>query len=54
MAHKLSGYDKETIMKIGRWSSTTFLTYIHSQIAALTLEVAAKMTQRVIFQNAGS
>jgi integrase len=44
MALKLNGYDKETIMKIGRWSSNTFMTYIHSQIAALTIGVAAKMT----------
>jgi hypothetical protein len=54
MALKLNGYDKETIMKIGRWSSDTFLTYIHSQIAALTMRVAAKMTQRVNFHNVGS
>jgi hypothetical protein len=54
MALKLNGYDKETIMKIGRWSSDTFLTYIHSQIAALTMGVAAKMTRQVNFQNVGS
>ena len=44
MALKLNGYDKETIMKIGQWSGDTFLTYIHSQIAALTMGVTAKMT----------
>ena len=44
MALKLNGNDEETIMKIGRWSSDTFLTYIHSQIAALTMGVTAKMT----------
>ena len=44
MALKLNGYDKETIMKIGRWSSDTFLTYIHSQIAALTMGVAAMIS----------
>jgi integrase len=54
MALKLNGYDKEIIMKIGRWSSDTFLTYIHSQIAALTMGVAAKMTRQVNFQNVGS
>ena len=54
MALKLNGYDKETIMKIGRWSSDTFLTYIHSQIAALTMGVTAKMTRQVNFQNVGS
>ena len=54
MALKLNGYDKETIMKIGRWSSDTFMTYIHSQIAALTIGVAAKMTRQVHFQNVGS
>ena len=54
MALKFNGYDKETIMKIGRWSGDTFMTYIHSQIAALTIGVAAKMTRQVHFQNVGS
>jgi len=44
MALKLNGYDKEIIMKIGRWSSDAFMTYIHSQIAALTMGVATRMT----------
>lgn len=53
MALKLNGYDMPLIMKLGRWSSTTFLTYIHSQIAALTQGVASRMARRIEFHNVG-
>lgn len=33
MALKLSGADRDDIKKFGRWSSDTFLIYIHDQIA---------------------
>ena len=33
MALKFSGADRENIKKMGRWSSDTFLIYIHDQIA---------------------
>ena len=35
MALKLHGYDDTTIMKMGQWTSLTFLQYIHNQIAHL-------------------
>jgi hypothetical protein len=53
MALKLNGYSAEDIMKIGRWTSTTFLTYIHSQIAALNQGIAADMSRRIAFHNVG-
>jgi hypothetical protein len=51
MALKLQGVDDTTIMKIGRWSGLTFLTYIHSQIGALNVGLAARMATRVHFLN---
>ena len=39
MALKLHGFDDTTIMKMGRWTSLTFLMYIHNQIAHLHLRV---------------
>ena len=40
---KLAGYDSDTIKKLGRWSSNTYLVYIQSQIAQLTTGVAERM-----------
>jgi hypothetical protein len=40
MAMKLSGATDSTIMRIGRWTSLTYLTYIHSQIEAQLTGVA--------------
>jgi hypothetical protein len=51
MAMKLSGASDSTIMRIGRWTSLTYLTYIHSQIGALSAGVAWKMSQCFQFQN---
>jgi hypothetical protein len=53
MAMKLSGASDSTIMRVGRWSSLTYLTYIHSQIGALTAGVAWKMSKAFTFQNVG-
>ncbi len=53
MAMKLSGAPDSTIMRVGRWSSLTYLTYIHSQIGALTAGVAWKMSTALTFQNVG-
>ncbi len=33
MAIKFAGADRDDIKKMGRWSSDTFLLYIHDQIA---------------------
>ena len=40
MALTLHGYDYTTIMKMGRWTSPTFLQYIHNQIAHCCGETA--------------
>ncbi len=53
MAMKLSGASDSRIMRVGRWLSLTYLTYIHSQIGALTAGVAWKMSTAFRFQNVG-
>ncbi len=53
MAMKLSGASDSTIMKVGRWSSLTYLTYIHLQIGALTAGLSKLMVTQVRFQNMG-
>ena len=52
-ALKLAGYDSDMIKKLGRWSSNTYLTYIQSQIAQLTENVASRMGRHLTFQNVG-
>jgi hypothetical protein len=54
MALKLQGVDDSLIMKLGRWTGLTFLTYIHSQIGALNTGLATKMAVRVHFINVAS
>jgi hypothetical protein len=51
MALKLQGVDDSLIMKIGRWTGLTFLTYIHAQIGALNTGLAQRMTNHIHFQN---
>jgi hypothetical protein len=51
MALKLNGVDGDLIMKLGRWSSTTWLTYIHSQIWSLTAGLSERMTVHHVFYN---
>ncbi len=53
MAMKLSGASDSTIMQVGRWSSLTYLIYIHSQIGALTAGLSRLMATQVRFQNMG-
>jgi hypothetical protein len=53
MAMKLSGASDSTIMQVGRWTSLTYLTYIHSQIGSLTAGLAARMSMAFTFQNVG-
>jgi hypothetical protein len=53
MALKLSGASDSTIMRVGRWTSLTYLTYIHTQIGALTAGLAWKMSTAFTFQNVG-
>ena len=49
MAMKLNGCDLITIMKTGRWTSLTFLTYIHNQIAHLGANITHRMARPVPF-----
>jgi hypothetical protein len=53
MAMKLSGASDSTIMRVGQWSSLTYLTNIHSQIGALMAGVAWRMSKAFLFQNVG-
>jgi hypothetical protein len=53
MALWLSGHGPEAIMKLGRWRTQTFLTYIHAQIAKLTKGTSTKMRQPVLFHYVG-
>jgi hypothetical protein len=51
MALKLNGVSDSTIMKVGRWTGLTFLTYIHSQIGALHTGLSQRMSTRIHFKN---
>ena len=51
MALKLHGFNDTTIMKMGRWSSLTFLQYIHTQIAHLSADISRKMSIPLPFLN---
>jgi hypothetical protein len=53
MALKLDDMAANTIMKIGCWTSSTFLVYVHSQIAALNAGLAQRMVSPVYFHNVG-
>ena len=53
MACKLNGVDQLLLQKMGRWTSTTFLTYIHAQIGQLTSGIAQRMATRLTFTNVG-
>ena len=54
MALKLLGKSDTIIMKVGRWSGLTFLQYIHNQIAHLSHNLAAEMSQDIPFLNIAS
>ncbi len=53
MAMKLSGASDSMIMKVGRWTLLTYLTYIHLQIRMLTAGLAWRMSTAFTFQNVG-
>ncbi len=53
MAMKLSGASDSTIIKVGRWTLLTYLTYIHSQIGMLMAGLAWWMSTAFTFQNVG-
>ena len=51
MALRLHGYPDTTIMKMGRWTSLTFLQYIHNQIAHLSEDISTSMNEPLLFTN---
>jgi hypothetical protein len=51
MALKLTGSNDTTIMKMGRWTSLTFLQYIHNQIAHLSKDLSKHMNKDLSFTN---
>ena len=53
MALKLAGESSDTIMRVGRWTSLTYMTYIHAQIGALAKGLAWRMSKHHTFHNVG-
>lgn len=51
MAMHLNGIHPITIKKQGRWSSNTFMQYIHEQLGAFTIGVAARMSHYIPYFN---
>ena len=51
MALKLHSFKDATIMKMGRWSSLTFLMYIQNQITCLQKDISKKMSMSLPFIN---
>jgi hypothetical protein len=51
MAMHLNGIDANTIRKMGRWRSDTFLMYIHEQISAFATGVSLKMSTSIPFRH---
>ena len=51
VALAVNGASRDMIKKIGRWSSDTFLMYIHEQISQLTKGVAERMATPFPFTN---
>jgi hypothetical protein len=47
MAMHLNGIGRDTIRKQGRWSSDTFLMYIHEQISAFSAGLSAQMSTSI-------
>ena len=51
VALKLAGHDEATIMKLGRWSSRTFLLHIRTQTGDLAKGIAASMANALNHHN---
>jgi len=51
MAMHLNNVDRDTIRKMGRWSSDTFLMYIHEQISAFSSGISEKMSTEIGWHN---
>ena len=53
MALKLAGESSDTIIRVCRWTSLTYMTYIHAQIGALAKGLAWRMSKQHTFHNVG-
>jgi hypothetical protein len=51
MAMHLNNIDRDKIRKQGRWSSDTFLMYIHEQISAFSAGLAMQMSTQIGWHN---
>ena len=51
MAMHLNGIPHNVIKKMGRWSTDTFLMYIHEHISAYSAGISAQMTKPIHFRN---
>ena len=51
MALYLNGVSEQTICLLGRWKSKAWLTYIHTQIAAVTAGLSRAMSRPIVFHN---
>ena len=51
MAMHLNGVPRDTIRKQGRWSSDTFLMYIHEQISAFSAGLSSQVSQSIRWFN---
>jgi len=51
MAMYLNNVPHDTIRKLGRWKSDTFLLYIHEQISAFSKGVSTQMSKPIQFHN---
>jgi hypothetical protein len=55
MALQLNNVGEDLIKKLGRWSSSTWLTYIHAQMSSLTAGLPERMAViRHVFYDVGS
>jgi hypothetical protein len=54
MQLKLNGESDSMIQKMGRWSSNTWLQYLHGQISCLTRGISARMATPVLYFNVGT
>ena len=53
MALHLNKVPTHTIRKMGRWSSDTFLDYIHEQIAVFSAGLSTAMGNTIFYHNIG-
>jgi hypothetical protein len=54
MALRLNNVGEDLIKKLGRWSSSTWLTYIHAQISSLTAGLSERMVIHHVFYSVGN